>query len=180
MGMYDTIFEKNQYELNDARGRSQRWFNQEVRLMRQTGQISAPRIINSYDGESHLVVDIGDMYLFQYNPKHKDRLPYYDMFPLVIPFSASTDHFVALNFHHLSESMRVYLLEQLYTFKTTPNIDEDTRLLFKWRYLTYYANMSPAYDCVRRYNYANLASSMKKIEPPDWISALLLPLAEYH
>ena len=30
--------------------------------------------------------DIGGFYLYQYDPKWKDKLPWYDIFPLVFPF----------------------------------------------------------------------------------------------
>ena len=41
----------------------------------------------------------GDMYLFFYDPKMKDTLPYYDRMPLVLPFSLVTDGFYGINLH---------------------------------------------------------------------------------
>ena len=32
---------------------------------------------------------MGNMYLFAYDPKHKDTLPYYDRFPLIFPINKS-------------------------------------------------------------------------------------------
>ena len=45
---------------------------------------------------------VGQMYSYIYNPKTKDKLPYYDMVPLVIPVSYTNNGFYGLNFHYLS------------------------------------------------------------------------------
>ena len=40
---------------------------------------------------------IGRMYFYFYDPKTKDKLPYYDRFPLVIPIERYNDGFLGLN-----------------------------------------------------------------------------------
>ena len=48
----------------------------------------------------------GEMYLFFYDPKHKDTLPYYDRLPLVLPFRKVPDGFYGINLHYLPYMMR--------------------------------------------------------------------------
>ena len=179
MGAYQRTFDRFQYDLDDARGRSNRWFQQQVRLMDATGYVNANRIISASEGENRLIVVPGDMYLFRYIPKHRKTLPIWDMFPLVIPFEPVQNGFIGLNFHYLSESMRVYLLDELSTFRTTADFNDETRILFRWKTIKNITRFSPASDCVRRYDYGYLRSSFKKIEPEDWVSALMLPLAQF-
>ena len=42
----------------------------------------------------------GRMYTFFYNPKTKDKLPYYDRFPLSMILGQDSDGFIGLNFHY--------------------------------------------------------------------------------
>ena len=47
---------------------------------------------------------IGDMFIFQYDPKYKDKpsiLPYYDRYPVIIMFDTGLTGFLGLNFHYL-------------------------------------------------------------------------------
>ena len=44
---------------------------------------------------------VGNMYMFQYDPKHKDTLPYYDLFPLAIVIGPAEGGFLGLNLHYL-------------------------------------------------------------------------------
>jgi len=49
---------------------------------------------------------LGKMYFFVYNPKHKITLPYYDMFPLVLPIERYSNGFLGINFHFLAPKDR--------------------------------------------------------------------------
>ena len=46
--------------------------------------------------EQKSIIEPGKMYMFFYDPKHKDKLPYYDTFPLLFPFSMTGTHFTGL------------------------------------------------------------------------------------
>ena len=37
---------------------------------------------------------MGNMYLFAYDPKHKDTLPYYDRFPIIFPINKAKGGFL--------------------------------------------------------------------------------------
>ena len=55
----------------------------------------------------------GRMYMFSYDPKTKDKLPYYDRFPLVFPFDSAPGGFMGLNLHYLSPMLRARFLDKL-------------------------------------------------------------------
>jgi len=61
---------------------------------------------------------LGKMYFFVYNPKHKMTLPYYDMFPLVLPVERYSDGFLGINFHYLAPKERAHLLDEIKIFVT--------------------------------------------------------------
>ena len=56
---------------------------------------------------------IGKMYFYFYDPKTKERLPYYDRFPLVIPIEEYKDGFLGLNLHYIHPKSRINLLDKL-------------------------------------------------------------------
>ena len=47
------------------------------------------------------------MNLFWYRPKTAKKLPYYDTFPIVLPFKKHRDGFTGINFHYLPIYMRI-------------------------------------------------------------------------
>ena len=53
------------------------------------------------------------MYFFNYDPKHKETLPYYDRYPLVICVKLLPDGFHGLNLHYLPPMQRAGLLTKL-------------------------------------------------------------------
>ena len=78
--------------------KSMTWFSQQVRSISNFG----PAQMWAQHRED-LVSQIhrGGMFLFFYNPKLKDKLPYYDRFPLVIPLERYADGFLGINLHYL-------------------------------------------------------------------------------
>ena len=56
---------------------------------------------------------VGRLNLFGYNPKLRKTLPYYDIFPLVLPLEAISGGFMGMNFHYLPPLLRMRLLERM-------------------------------------------------------------------
>ena len=57
---------------------SRDWFREKAR---EIARINATALINNNPTLQRTTVQPGLMYLFSYDPKHKDDLPYYDKFP---------------------------------------------------------------------------------------------------
>ena len=56
---------------------------------------------------------VGQMYLFQYDAKFKDILPYWDMWPLIFPFDYAKNGFYGINLHYLPPNARIDLMLRL-------------------------------------------------------------------
>jgi hypothetical protein len=130
---------------------------------------------------------IGRMYLFQYDPKNKAKLPYYDRFPLVIPigsnrtngFAASGGSFLGLNLHYLPPVLRARLMDALYKTATTKEIDETTRLKISYNILVQASKYRFFKPCIKRYLVSHVRSRFFYIEPTEWEMALFLPLDRF-
>ena len=101
--------------LRDRQGgikKSADWYNRNVRNL--SDRITARRLMNS--GKLIARPSAGRLNMFFYEPKTKARLPYYDVFPLVLPLEPIRGGFMGLNFHYLPYLLRFRLLERLQRF----------------------------------------------------------------
>lgn len=119
------------------------------------------------------------MYLYMYDPKTKDRLPYYDTFPLVLPFEDAKGGFYGLNLHYLPYGLRFELLEQLKRTKNTRTIGKDTELQLSWNLLKSASRFPAVQPTVKRYLYAQIRSRLLRINPQDWSTAAALPVEQF-
>ena len=58
-------------------------------------------------------MNLGDMFCYWYDPKHKMILPYYDMFPIIMLIGFEQETFLGLNFHYLRPKHRAMLLDRV-------------------------------------------------------------------
>jgi hypothetical protein len=124
--------------------------------------------------------DIGQMYLFVYDPKHKATLPFYDAYPLVFPIEFYGDGFLAINLHYLPPGARAALMDDLAKFANNDKYDETTRLNLSYRILkTYSARLGGIENCIKRYLYSHVRSQFHQIDASDWGQVVMLPLQRW-
>lgn len=123
-------------------------------------------------------VAIGNMYLFHYDPKLKETLPYWDMFPLIFPFDYAKGGFYGINLHYRPHMLRAVLMDRLYTLSKQP-ITEASRLELSYKTLKQASKFRYFEPCVKHYLYNHVRSRFMKINAPDWDIALFLPLERF-
>ena len=121
---------------------------------------------------------IGSMQMFFYDPKHKETLPYYDTFPLVIVIKPAKGGFLGLNLHYLPPTLRAMFLDALMdnvTSKKSDNakFDLTVRLLASTSKLKYYE------PCIKHYLNAQVKSKFAEVKAPEWEIATFLPTAQF-
>ena len=171
--MATNVFSKLKTQAGDVE-RSSQWYQTQIRKL---GRINTTQLMR----EGKLVNQIipGEMYLFAYDPKLKDKLPFYDMFPLVLPFRKIGGGFVGLNLHYLPYLMRFRILGFLSDYTNNEKMDETTRLSFSWRILEGASRLSPARACVRKYLSEHVQTRFLRIPFPDWVVASQLPVEKF-
>ena len=118
------------------------------------------------------------MYFFWYDPKHKDKLPVYDRFPLVFPIERYPDGFLGLNMHYLSFGERAALMDSLRKFRSNNKMDETTKLRVTYDLLSRTKRLSSAMrPCIKRYLFTQVRSQFVEITADEWDKALELPVA---
>lgn len=122
---------------------------------------------------------VGSMYMFYYDAKHKATLPYWDRFPLVFPFQKVDGGFLGINLHYLPHTLRAKLMDGLYDVTTNERYDERTKLDISYNLLKNASRFSYFKPCVKHYLTGQLKSRFLYIYPSEWDIALFLPLERF-
>ena len=124
-------------------------------------------------------LEIGSMYVYNYDPKWKNELPVYDTFPLIFPFRENAKYFWGINMHYLHPKQRAELMDILYTITTDKRYNHNTKLRLTWKVLKEIAKSELYAPTVHCYLKNHVKSRLKYIPPVEWDFALMLPLAKF-
>ena len=158
----------------DGRELSEKWYRFKVKQVLGT-RGSFRGVMADADGvQRKSIPKWGNLNLFWYRPKTAKKLPYYDTFPIVLPFKKHKDGFTGINFHYLPIYMRIKLLELL----DAGFADEDKgRLQVFWHDLK---RLKLATPIVRRYLAPHVQSLFLHIPLEDMFMSILLPVEKFY
>ncbi len=122
---------------------------------------------------------VGSMYMFQYDPKLKQKLPYYDRFPLIFMIEDYSDGFLGINMHYLPPQLRARLMDALYETVNNQRYDESTKLRVSYNLLKSVAKYKMFKPTVKRYLTQQVRSRFILIDPVEWDIALFLPTQRF-
>jgi hypothetical protein len=179
--VFDTILTKG-VRAGQIPARTQQartWFRTEA----EKTNITPTRVVKQATLEGKSVapstLEIGEMYLFNYDPKHKKTLPYYDTFPLVFPIDSTPDGFLGLNLHYLPLRQRAILMDALYGLVSDQKYDSNTRLRLSYNLLKNASKYKLFKPTIKRYLRSKIKSRFVRIEPVEWDMALFMPLQKF-
>lgn len=101
----------------------------------------------------------GEMYMFFYDAKYKDTLPYYDAFPLIIMMGPAPGGFYGMNLHYLPPTIRAKALDALLGEGEVPG-----------------KFIKPT---IHRYLSRQVRSRYARVDKPEWEIATFLPTADF-
>lgn len=172
----ETIFERYRYDKSIAT-KSKTWFEQQALLLKGKTGITPNMLFRQTEQTTRLTP--GRLYMFYYDPKYKDTLPYYDTFPLVFPYKKDKDGFMGLNMHYLPYYYRVQLMTRLMQFATNRNFDETTRIKYSWALISGVSKFRFAEPCIKHYLNEHVKSTFLEIPGNDWHTAMMLPVERF-
>lgn len=147
--------------------KSVKWFNGVIKASVRGHKVSMPKS--------------GSLYAYVYDAKHKDTLPHWDKFPLIIflgSYKAKNGNtlFLGLNLHYIPPKARQEFLEELLPMANTDTITNKTRLKINWSKVK---NMKGADQMIKAYLPGHIKGSMTEIKPSDWHNVLYMPLQQF-
>ena len=180
--------------LNTVKARSKGamdWFRDIVKQTQKAvipGAYGRKELMGKRNIGAVLTPEIGKMYLFQYEAKYREILPYWDKFPLVFPFdeaktaTGKVNGFYGINLHYLPVKQRIELLTALIQAQghTDAKLDDNYELA-GLNYTIIKGFSSSARKCIKRYinERAYRKSHFYNISGQDWSYAAALPLQKF-
>ena len=154
-----------------GRPKSTQWFRDKIK---EFGTPKSADLIR--DGKRTTTPTFGILNMFVYDPKLKEKLPYYDTFPLVLPIEEYKNGFLGINLHYLSMPMRIRLLDRLMDYSNNDKFDKTTELRTNYSNLKKVDLIKP---CLKRYLASNVKTNFRKVEADEFIVATLLPVQRF-
>lgn len=155
------------------------WYREKAKEVGKVNETAFFRTAGADRFRSSSQFQIGSMYMFYYDPKHKDTLPYYDRVPLIFPINRAKGGFLGINFHYLPLKLRARLMDALYDTASNERYDESTKLSISYRILnssSQYKDFKPA---VKHYLFEHVRSKLLYVNPSEWDMALFLNIAKF-
>ena len=155
---------------------SREWFRKKISTLRgkEFRRINQGQLMQEEELTLNNATDIGKMCMFFYDPKHKDTLPFYDSFPLVIIIGKAKCGFLGMNLHYPPPVLRAKMLDGLMA-----NANEDD-FNVTYKIVKSAANMRYYKPCVKHYLKKHLRSKLAKVHAPEWEIATFLPTASWN
>lgn len=156
--------------------KSMRWYQDKMRDM--SASVTPNKLLRIQNQLTNRI-QVGSMYMYIYDPKLKETLPYYDTFPLVFPYKKVPGGFYGINLHYLPYGLRFQLLQRLFDLATDTTITDSTRLVMSWKVLSASSKFAAVTPCVKHYLDAHVMSRFLQIPPKDWATAVMLPVERF-
>jgi hypothetical protein len=146
-----------------AKGRpySNDWYQDKIKEFGMPGSMDLIR-----DGKRNSRPFYGRLNMFIYSPKHKNKLPYYDTFPLVLPLEKYKDGFLGINFHYLPIPLRMKLLDRMLDFDLNASYSA-------------IKGISLVKPTIHKYLAGYTKSMFRKIDEDELVVATLLPVHNF-
>ena len=152
--LIDRIQATLQKEGLDSRSKKSRdWLRTKIQTMKPT----RASLMNDMNRLRENTI-IGKMYFYSYDAKTKDKLPYFDRFPLVIPIEEYRNGFLGLNLHYIHPKQRLILLDKLSTYTNNDKYDKTTKLRLSYQLLKSAAKVYETQACIKKYLFTNIRS----------------------
>jgi len=152
------------------------WFRQQLSQLRNVnrrGILKDPNMVKKNRPR------VGSMYMYFYDPKTRETLPYYDAFPLVIMVEPAPGGFYGINLHYLPPVLRAKMLDGLLQITNNKKYDESTRMRLNYDLLKSSSKLKYFAPCFKRYLFSQIEASPVMVDAADWEIAVFLPTEQF-
>ena len=156
---------------------SRAWFRRKVQNMRNINQ---RELMREDPIQSRAKSVSGSMYMFFYDAKHRQTLPYWDSFPLIIAVGPAEKGFYGMNLHYLPIPLRAKFLDALMDITNNSKYDETTKFEVSYEYLNRAAKFKYFKPCFKHYLTTQVEGKLAYVPPPEWEIATFLPVAQWN
>ena len=155
---------------------SRAWFR---RKAAQLGRVDRSALMREEEIELKNRQIPGSMFMYFYDPKHKETLPYYDRFPLTIILERAPGGFKGLNLHYLPPILRAKFLDALLDITNNDRYDESTKFNLTLKTLQGAARYKYFKPCLKHYLTEHVKSRFALVSATEWEIAVFLPTQDW-
>ena len=156
--------------------KAREWFRKKARQLTNVNKLD---LIADERLTQMKVPRTGKMYMFTYDPKTKQQLPYYDTFPLILFVDTYDRGFRGLNMHYLPPPARARLFDALLETANNKKFDDSTKLKISYQILKSTEKYKAFRPCFKRYLTGHVKSRVVEVDAPEWPIALFLPTESF-
>ena len=169
--------EKSTSEMQTMSRESMDWLMKKISSIRNPSSIADQMMAEKNRHTNHFMV--GGLYCYYYDPKTKDSLPYYDIFPLTLVLERYNDGFLGLNLHYLPLRYRLAFMTKLMDFASYDEANNIQRLRISYDILKASKSLKEFRPCIKRYLTTHIQSQILAIQPDEWDVAAFLPVQQF-
>lgn len=152
------------------------WYTRQIQGLRDLQRGVNSALAQSSELKSSITP--GELYIFRYDPKFKNELPYYDTMPLVLPFATAPGGFLGLNLHYLPYGWRFKLMGALLDLVANEK-DGVRRAQVSWKILNQSSKFPGVSPCVKHYLTAHVKTKFLNIPADQWLAASMMPIEQF-
>jgi hypothetical protein len=176
LDLLDKIQNESPLENAQRSKESLEWFKGRLRKIRQP----VNKLLTDDDFPIVSRPELGRMYMYLYDAKYQDLMPYWDKFPLTIVFDLLTDGFMGINLHYIAPRYRTALLLSLYEIAVDNDNDEEQRVALSYQLIKSVSGLKYAKPCVKRYLYGHVNSRIAEVPMENWDMMAMLPSQKFN
>jgi gp2 DNA end protector protein len=122
------------------------------------------------------------MYQYVYDAKTKEKLPYWDAFPLIVCINVYADGWLGLNLHYLPPILRAKLLDKLMEYSKTIRTGGNgkrTYMHLSYKMLSRLSQVPFFQHCIKRYLASHVQSKIMRVNSSFWEEVAFLPTQQF-
>jgi len=148
------------------------WFRKRLQNLKR---INRKELITDDLLEKRNKVILGKMFMFKYDAKHKETLPYFDRFPLIFMVAPAPRGFHGLNLHYLPPTLRALFFDKLMAVANNDKFNATTKLKISYDILNGVKKYRQFKPCFKRYLTSHMRSQPIFVPASEWEAVLFLP-----
>lgn len=171
----------------DKLEQSRKWFLEKTKAIGDKATAARVGLDEKLGNKKDVMPMPGMMYSFYYDPKHKQTLPYYDTYPLVVILELNSKGILGLNLHYLPLEIRQKFFYSALLNKRSnkrfirgdAELNEETFFKISYDYLKSTRKAKAFRPCIKQYLTPNIKGRIVHIPAPEWERAVHLPTASW-
>ena len=153
------------------------WFKNKVNKELNSTSVTPEDLLRNRRGVNAPI--IGQMFAYKYDPKTKDKLPFYDTFPLIFVIKILDDGFQGINLHYLPLRLRAKLLSALRKTTSSKLYSREVKIRLSYDMIKTVSQFAVAKPAFKRYLTNHVKSKMIRIHPQEWHNTIFLPVERF-